>query len=129
MSSGSVAPMLAEGTTRTRKADDTRTTLMAQIESSCPKKGARRPVRLERRTSAATPVSPIASSTAEYVRSGRRTRASNRMASRLPKATPAMNADSTSALDHTPLPSTSAQDLNHRFSKISADAPDSDAIT
>ena len=63
------------------------------------------------------------------VRSGRRTRASSRMASRLPKAMPAMNADSTSALDHAPLPSTSAQDRNHRFSKISADAPDSDAMT
>ena len=36
---------------------------------------------------------------------------------------------STSALDHAPLPSTSAQDRNHRFSKISADAPDSDATT
>jgi hypothetical protein len=88
-----------------------------------------KPVRLERRTSAAKPVNPIPSSTTVYARSGRRTRASSRMASRLPRAMPAMNADSTSALDHAPLPSTSAQDRNHRFSKISADAPDSDAMT
>ena len=128
MSSGSVAPMLADGMTSTRKAEDTRTTLMAQTASSERNAGARSAGRLGRMTSAAAPVTPIASSTAAYARSGRRTRVSSRMAIRLPRAMPAMKADSTSALDHAPLPSASAEARNQRFSKISADAPDSDAM-
>ena len=40
-----------------------------------------------------------------------------------------MNAARTRALDHAPLPTARAADLNQRFSKMSADAPESDATT